>query len=622
MTDSTITFDYKTFLANLTNKPGVYSMLDVTGTVLYIGKARHLKKRVASYFNQSANIPPKTQALVAQIAKIEITVTQTETEALLLENTLIKRHQPRYNILLRDDKSYPYICLSNHPFPRLSLHRGIKKQPGRYFGPYPHVRAVHETLKLLQKLFMLRQCEESFFLHRSRPCLQYQIKRCTAPCVGLIDIPTYQEDVQHALLFLEGKSQSVITTLIQKMENAAQTLAFESAAKYRDQIRDLRKIQSHQYVTTDGGNIDIIAAIIMGDMGCVQILIVRDGRQIGTRAFQIPSGSKIKAGFEMADSELESELEALLTAFLPQYYLADNCDIPDEVIVQFELDELPLLTEVISQQRGRQVLMHSKVRGTRAQWLKMALENARVSLVQRQPYEYTERLAALSIVLSLETLPLRMECFDISHTQGAATVAACVVFDLDGPNRSEYRRFNIDNITGGDDYAAMREALMRRYSRLQKELAPLPELLFIDGGIGQVNIAHAVLNELELTQIRIIGVAKGPNRQPGLESLILSEDDPPLKLPKDSPALLLIQQIRDEAHRFAITAHRGRHAKIQRTSVLESIKGIGLKRRQDLLNYFGGLQGISQATVEDLVAVPGIDKLLAQKIYDFFHQEN
>ena len=617
MTDSTDTFDSKRFLANLTHKPGVYCMFDASDTVLYVGKARHLKKRVGSYFNHSANISPKTQALVAQIADIEVTVTQTETEALILENTLIKRHQPRYNILLRDDKSYPYIFLSNAPYPRLKLHRGLRKLKGRYFGPYPHVRAVHETLTLLQKLFRIRQCDEPYFRHRSRPCLQYQIKRCTAPCVGLIDAASYQEDVQHVVLFLEGKSQAVMATLIEKMEDAAQTLAFETAAKYRDQIRALRKIQTPQYVSLQGGDIDIIAAVIVGDIGCVQIMNVRDGRQVGNRAFQIPSGPKIPQGFEIPGSELET----VLAAFLPQYYLAANRDIPDEIVLQCDIEEMPLLTEVISQQRGRQVLIHSKVRSTRAHWLKMALENARVSLVQRQPYQYTERLAALSIVLSLETLPSRMECFDVSHTQGEATVAACVVFDLDGPHRADYRRFNIDNITGGDDYAAMREALTRRYSRLKKEAAPLPELLFIDGGIGQFKVAQAVLNKLQLTDIRIIGVAKGPGRQAGLESLILFEDEPPLRLPKDSPALLLILQIRDEAHRFAITAHRGRHAKIQRTSVLEEIKGIGLKRRQYLLNYFGGLQGISEASVEDLVAMPGIEKLLAQKIYDFFHEE-
>jgi len=617
MTDSTVTFDSKRFLANLTNKPGVYCMLDASDTVLYVGKARHLKKRVGSYFNHSANMSPKTRALVAQIAHIEVTVTQTETEALIFENTLIKRHQPRYNILLRDDKSYPYIFLSNSSFPRLRLHRGLRKVKGRYFGPYPHVRAVHETITLLQKLFRIRQCEEPFFRHRSRPCLQYQIKRCTAPCVGLIDAASYQDDVQHAVLFLEGKSQAVMATLIEKMEEAAQTLVFETAAKYRDQIRALRKIQTHQYVSLERGDIDIIAAVIVGDIGCVQVLIVRDGRQVGSRAFQIPSGPKIPQDFEIPGPELET----VLAAFLPQYYLAANRDIPDEIVLQCDIEEMPLLTEVISQQRGRQVLIHSKVRSTRAQWLKMALENARVSLVQREPYQYTERLAALSIVLSLETLPSRMECFDVSHTQGEATVAACVVFDLDGPHRADYRRFNIDNITGGDDYAAMREALTRRYSRLKKEAAPLPELLFIDGGIGQFKVAQAVLNKLQLTDIRIIGVAKSPSRQAGLESLILSKDEPPLRLPKDSPALLLILQIRDEAHRFAITAHRGRHAKIQRTSVLEEIKGIGLKRRQYLLNYFGGLQGISEASVKDLVAMPGIEKLLAQKIYDFFHQE-
>jgi len=606
MTD--VAFNPKTFLATLPNKPGIYCMLDNTNTILYVGKARHLKKRIASYFTQLTP-NPKTGALVAQIAHIEVTVTHTESEALILENTLIKTHQPRYNILLRDDKSYPYIYLSNHIYPRLGLYRGAKTTSGRYFGPYPHVRAVHETLNLLQKLFPIRQCQDSFYRNRSRPCLQYQIQRCTAPCVGLIDEAAYQEQVRHAVLFLDGKSQEVITRLIEKMAAASQALTFEKAAQYRNQIRHLRKIQQHQYVSTDSGNIDIIVAVTQAELGCVQVLTVRDGRHVGNRAF-FPQHSQ------------GSDAPTLLRAFLPQYYLTPNRDIPNEIILNYEIDDLIVLAEVISQQCRRKVHLRSRVRGTRARWIEMAVENASTSLAQREPNQYRERLAALSITLQLEVLPQRIECFDISHTQGEAAVASCVVFDSEGPRKSDYRRFNIQNITPGDDYAAMQQALTRRYNqKTRSPLAPLPDLLLIDGGIGQVNIAQSVLTELQLTQIRIIGIAKGIGRKPGLETLIFAEEDTPLRLPKDSPALHLLQQIRDEAHRFAITAHRRRRAKARRTSVLEEIDGIGIQRRQRLLNHFGGLQGVSRAGIEDLAAVPGIHRQLAQHIYDFFRDK-
>jgi excinuclease ABC subunit C len=626
-------FNHKNFLATLTNSPGVYCMQDKDDTILYIGKARHLKKRMARYFfSQTKN--SKTRALVAQIAQIFVTVTHTEGEALILENTLIKTHQPRYNILLRDDKSYPYIFLTTHTFPSLGLHRGAKAASGRYFGPYPHVGAVHETLKLLQKLFPIRQCQDSFYRNRSRPCLQYQIKRCSAPCVGLIDEAAYQEEVQHAVLFLEGKSQSVITTLVEKMEMAAQALAFEKAAKYRDQISHLKKIQAHQYVSTQGGDIDIIAAVCQGKLGCLQVLTVRDGRFIGNKAFfpKIPPNLHLSKEIDKIEQAKEgnkkdkkdkieqTQIQILLSAFLPQYYLAESRYIPNEIILNCDINEMTLLTEVISQQRGRQIHIHSRVRGVRARWVEMAMENAKISLVQRQPNQYRERLAALSIILLMEKLPQRLECFDISHTQGEATIASCVVFDSDGARRRDYRRFNIENITPGDDYAAMRQVVRRRYHRLQKEKAQLPDIIFIDGGIGQVQIAQTVLNELQLAKIRLIGVAKGVDRN-SLETLILPENETPLKLPKDSPALLLIQHIRDEAHRFAITAHRKKLAKKRRTSVLEEIKGIGTKRRQRLLSYFGGLQSLSRAGVPDLTAVPGISRQLAQKIYDFFSRQ-
>lgn len=613
-------------------------MLDQTGTVLYVGKARHLKKRVASYFSQAATVSPKTRALVAQIATIEVTVTHTEGEALLLENNLIKSLQPRYNILLRDDKSYPYLYLSNQPFPRLSWHRGTKRGKGRYFGPYPHASAVHESLSLLQKLFLLRTCEESVFRNRSRPCLQYQLKRCTAPCVGLIDEASYQEEVQHAVLFLAGKSQAVIDILVGKMQTAATALAFEKAAAYRDQIKSLRTLQERQYVSTEGGNVDIVVAVSDRGIGCVQVLMVRDGRQLGNRAFfpdippipplakeVEPTLEKGSEGAETLSPEGIAEVTSLLAAFLPQYYLAADREIPEEIIVNQELGEgLAVLAEVISTQSGKPVLVHSRVRGTRARWVEMAVENAKASLRQRPPSQYRERLDALSLVLKLAKLPQRIECFDVSHTFGEATVASCVVFDADGPCHSAYRRFNIENITPGDDYAALRQALTRHYrgsghGPSASSGSKLTEILLIDGGIGQVRVAQQVLADLQLQGIRIMGVAKGPGRKPGLETLILSKDESSLTLPKDSPALHLIQQIRDEAHRFAIMAHRGQRAKMRRTSILEEIAGIGPKRRQRLLCHFGGLEGISRAGIEDLVTVPGISRALAQTIYEFFN---
>jgi excinuclease ABC subunit C len=666
MNDFLTDFEAKTFLQTIPHKPGVYCMLDKTSNVLYVGKARHLKKRLASYFTK-ARQSPKTQALVSQIANIEVTVTHTESEALILENTLIKTHKPRYNILLRDDKSYPYIYLSEPPFPRLGLYRGKNipqpttekgSQRTSYFGPYPHVRAVHETLNLLQKLFPIRQCRDSFFRHRSRPCLQYQIKRCTAPCVGLIDEASYQEEVQKARLFLEGKSQTVIALLVAQMETAAQALAYEKAALFRNKIQHLQHIKAHQYVSIEGGDIDIVVAMTHGEIGCVQVLTVRGGRHVGNRAFFPKMPPLLEWSVETAEDKEKQKIDQLLTAFLPQYYLATSRDKPTEIILNHEIAELHLLTETLCQQWEHHVIIHSRVRGTRARWVEMALENARTSLAQRQPNQYQDRFAALSTILQLEIPPQRLECFDISHTFGEATVASCVVFDADGPRPSDYRRFNIENITPGDDCAAMQQALTRRYQSEKKKAKdnlkkkgkpekstlcqrgelkfdnqekdsetlestlesgePLwPDILLIDGGIGQVKVAQTVLNKLQLAHIQIIGIAKGAERKPGLETLVLSEDDT-FTLPQDSPALHLIQHIRDEAHRFAITAHRKRRAKTRRTSILEEIEGIGPKRRQRLLTHFGGLQGLSRAGVEDLIAVPGINRQLAQKIYELF----
>lgn len=603
-------FDAKSFVKTLTHKPGVYLMFDLAHTVIYVGKAKNLKKRVASYFTQSHTISSKTKSLVTQIEKIEVIVTHTENEALILENTLIKKHQPRYNVLLRDDKSYPYIFLSNHRFPRLSLHRGSKRQLGQYFGPYPHASSVQESLQLLQKLFRIRLCHDSYFRHRSRPCLQYQIQRCTAPCVDLITPESYAEDVHHATLLLQGKSHKIIEKLVEAMKAAASELNFEKAAQYRDQINQLRALQEKQYVSTDGGNVDVVACVVQNNVACVQVLTIRDGRQLGSRAFFPVHVEDVNAA-------------GVLSAFLPQYYLNILRDFPEEIIINQTIADENLLKTAISELAGKTIHLHAKVRSVRAKWLQMTVENAQVNLSQKRPSQYRDRLTEFANLLKLETLPQQMECFDISHTQGEATVASCVVFDSDGAMLSAYRRFNIANITAGDDYAAMRQALTRRYARQQKQGERLPDIIFIDGGKGQVKVAQAVLSELQLVDnIRIIGVAKGVERKPGLETLILApfdgETEKTLHLKQNSPALHLIQEIRDEAHRFALTGHRGRREKRRKTSMLEDIEGIGAKRRQQLLNHFGGLQGITRAGVDDLASVPGISRQLAQRIYDFF----
>lgn len=598
-------FDAKAFVSTLPQRPGVYRMLDLSNTVIYVGKAKNLKKRVASYFTQAASQVPKTRTLVRQITAIEITVTHTESEALILESTLIKQYQPRYNVLLRDDKSYPYLYLSADPFPRLSLHRGAKRNKGRYFGPYPHARAVHESLNLLQKIFPIRQCENSFFRNRSRPCLQYQIKRCSGPCVGLIDPAAYQKEVQRAILFLEGRNQEVISELVTQMNAAAAALEYEQAATYRDQISTLRTLQEQQSVSTDGGDIDIVACINENGSACVQVMTVRGGRQLGSRGY-FPKHTHDQPSAD------------IMAAFLAQYYLTDKREVPSEIICQYDFPDLALLANTLSELRQRQIRITANVRGLRSRWLAMAEENARSSLAQRRPNQYRERLAALSIALQLDSLPNQLECFDISHSLGEATVAACVVFNQEGPNTGAYRRFNIEGITPGDDLAAIQQAVKRRYQRLQKEAAPLPEVIFIDGGRGQVETAQQVLHELGIDGVRLLGVAKGTDRKAGLESLILPNEEKPLLLPADSPALQIILHIRDEAHRFALNAHRQRRTKARQHSSLEHIAGIGSKRRQQLLHHFGGLQGVARAGVEDLAKVPGISRQLAQKIYDFF----
>ena len=601
-------FDARAFLRTLTPLPGVYRMLDVEGQVLYVGKARNLKRRVASYFRKTVD-SAKTRALVAQIAGVEVTVTHTEAEALLLEHTLIQRFRPRYNILLRDDKSYPYLLLTAHPYPRLLIHRGPRRAAGRYFGPYPSATAVRETLTLLQRVFRLRQCEDGFFAHRSRPCLQYQIRRCSGPCTEMIGRAEYAADVADVVAFLEGRSGELIDALVARMEVAAGHWRYEEAAQLRDRIAMLRQVQERQYVSAaEGGNLDVVAVAIEGGAACVQVFFFREGRSLGNKPFYP----------RMPEEQTPGQV---LSAFLVQYYL--NHPPPAEILLSHEPDEAAVVAEALGERAGRKVQLSMRVRGERARWLEMANRNAALALAAdiASRAGVRRRFEALQDALGLDAAIERMECFDISHTQGEATVASCVVFDGEGPRKSDYRRYNIEGITPGDDYAAMHQALTRRYTRLRDEDAPLPDLLFIDGGRGQLAQAEQVLAELGIDGVHLIGIAKGPDRRPGLEVLHLSGQDRPLTLPAESAALHLVQQIRDEAHRFAITGHRQRRAQARRTSTLEAIPGIGPRRRQLLLKQFGGLQQLARAGVEDIAGVAGISKALAQRIYDAFHPD-
>jgi excinuclease ABC subunit C len=606
--DDNPVFDAGSFLRTLTARPGVYRMLDARGDVLYVGKARNLKNRVSSYFRKTG-LAVKTRAMMAQMASVEITVTNTEAEALILESTLIKTHRPRYNVLLRDDKSYPYIYLSSETYPRLAVHRGARRRKGRYFGPYPSAGAVRETLHILQKTFRVRQCEDSFFKNRSRPCLQYQIKRCTAPCVGFIDREDYAEDVRHTELFLEGKSSALNDELVANMEAAAAELDYETAAVYRDQIASVSRVQERQYVSGESGDLDIIACVVSAGVACVQVFFVRNGLNLGNKLFfpRIPA---------------ESEVDEVLTAFVAQYYLEHP--VPAKLLTNTALQDAALLEQVFSERAGRKVVLQHGVRGEKARWLALGVANAEQALAAHLGSQagMQQRLQMVQEALQLEEPPGRMECFDISHTQGEGTVASCVVFDAEGPRKSDYRRFNIKGITDGDDYAAMEQALSRRYTRLKTDEARLPEVLFIDGGKGQVGVARRVLEELQIEETLIVGVSKGPERRPGLEVLHIPAQGRTLELDGASPALHLIQQIRDEAHRFAITGHRQRRARARNVSSLETIPGVGSRRRQQLLKHFGGLQEVARAGVEDLRQVPGISRALAQQIYDTFHGDN
>ena len=585
-------------------------MLDDAGTVIYVGKARNLKKRVSSYFNKVQD-SPKTSALVKQIKGINVTVTHTEGEALLLESNLIKELKPRYNIVFRDDKSYPYLYLSSdQEFPRLSFYRGARSGKGRYFGPYPSAKSARRTLNLAQKLFRIRQCEDSFFKNRSRPCLQHQIKRCTAPCVDYIDTEKYQQDIEHTVMFLEGRNEEVIEALNTPMQEAAEALEYERAAQYRDQIANLRKIQEKQYISSVKGELDVIACHIEAGLACVQVFYIRGGNNLGNKAF-FPKHTK------------NATSEDVISAFLTQYYFSQRRDrqIPREILLSHEAEDMDILEQVLTEQAGRTVKISHQLRGDRSKFVEMARQNADIVLKQRisTNTNYRQRFDALREILNTEETFERIECFDISHTGGEATVASCVVFNEDGALKADYRRFNIEDIQGGDDYAAMRQVIERRYTRVKKEEGKLPDIILIDGGKGQISSAAKVLQELQLDDILMIGVAKGPSRKPGLETLVLSDGNNEKRLPGNSSALHLIQEIRDEAHRFAITAHRQRRKKQRTESPLEKIEGIGSKRRQQLIRHFGGIQGIARAGVDDLAKVSGINKNLAQKIYDSFH---
>ncbi|OGV44422.1 MAG: excinuclease ABC subunit C [Legionellales bacterium RIFCSPHIGHO2_12_FULL_42_9] len=613
--------DYLTdFLSQLTSEPGVYRMLDAEGIVLYVGKAKNLKKRVTSYFAKQTT-GAKTRKLVKQIATIDVSVTRSETEALLLESNLIKTLHPKYNVLLRDDKSYPYIRVTgSHPFPRMELIRCKKKPSDKdFFGPYPTIGAVKDTLNTIQKVFKIRNCRDSYFNSRTRPCLQYEINRCTAPCTAYISKADYQQTVQDAVRFLQGKSQQIIADLEVRMEEAALHLAFEEAALLRDQIKSLRLVQERQGVVQLRGDADVIAIESKPGFACIQWVSIREGQVIAAQHF-FPA---VPTSIVEDDSLKNSLLQQVLEAFIAFFYVDSPERIPALILLDKEITELPILAELLSQLRGKICRLQTNPRGNNARWLDFAHNNLRLAVKEywhsRQSIQ--EKYEALHELLALENPILHMECFDISHTQGEATVASCVVFDSLGPSRSNYRRFNISGITAGDDYAAMEQALRRRYKRLKSEEKNLPNILIIDGGKGQVTIAKQVLEELDIHTISIIGIAKGPDRKAGFEHLILVAQNREITLPSDSKALHLLQHIRDEAHRFAISTHRQKRHKTRFESSLELIEGVGPKRRQALLRRFGGVPELTKAPIEEIAKVTGISQELAQRIFNYFHPD-
>ena len=603
-------FDAKAFLADVSHEPGVYRMFDDKGTVIYVGKAKDLKKRLSSYFRTQLN-SKKTEALVASIAHIETTITASETEALLLEHNYIKTYQPRYNVLLRDDKSYPYILLTKERHPRITAYRGSKRIQGEYFGPYPHAGAVRDTLSLLQKLFPIRQCENSVYKNRSRPCLQHQIGRCSAPCVaGYVSDEEYNQQVEFARLFLQGKDNQVLEHLIQKMEQASRELNFEQAAHLRDQIQMVRSVTEKQFVSNERlDDMDIISIAYQLGIACVQVLFIRQGKVLGNRSYfpKVP---------------INTDLSELTETFVGQFYLQahQGRTIPNSIIVDHKLDEKKDLETLLSEQAGRKVSIQDNAKGSKSKYLQLAQVNAKAALITqlKQASLMQERYEALQTLLGIEKIE-RMECFDISHTMGAQTIASCVVFNRDGPLKSDYRRFNIEGITGGDDYAAMEQALKKRFDR-DLESEKIPDIIFIDGGKGQLNRALQVFQELDVkwdkNRPHLIGVAKGVDRKAGLETLIISRQEREINLSPDNLALHLIQHIRDESHNHAISGHRKKRQKAFTQSGLETIEGVGAKRRQALLKYLGGMQGVKNATLDEIASVPGISKALAEKIFE------
>lgn len=601
----------KAFLQTLTTNPGVYQMLDENGKVLYVGKAKNLKKRLASYFSNKQK-DNKTIALLKRVRDVNVTITHSENDALILECNLIKKYKPHYNILFRDDKSYPYIVITDdQPYPAIDFYRGQKKGHGQYFGPYPNSLAVRETIHLIQKLFGLRLVNDKYHPTRKRPCLQYQIGLCSGACASKISVADYLSDVQHAILFLQGKNPQILNDLSDRMDHAATALDYELAAKYRDQMNKLREIQAKQYVSGEQGDVDVIGFAIDG-LACIQLLVIRGGRILGSRAYfpSIPA---------------DSTSPEIVSSFIIQHYLAPNKDvdaIPKEIILDIRLPESAWLANALTEQRQSKVSFAYGVRGERKKWLEIADKSAQQALASQvlNKTHLQDRFNALQQVLQLKISPARIECFDISHTMGEATVASCVVFTLNGPLKSDYRRFNIKGITPGDDIAAMRQVLMRRYLRMQAEQSTYPDIILIDGGPTQLATAKEILVELDIKHVLLMSVAKGEGRKPGLETLHFIDREP-VHLSSDSKALHLIQQIRDEAHRFAITGHRMQRDKKRQTSVLESIPGVGAKRRRDLLRYFGGIQSINRASLEELAKVPGINQSLAKRIFAALHTE-
>jgi len=602
-------FDSAAFLKNLTSQPGVYRMYNSQGEVIYVGKAKNLKKRVSSYFRTHLD-NAKTRSLVSQIADMDVTVVNSETEAFLLENNFIKKYKPRYNVVMRDDKSYPFIFLSDHEHPRLSFHRGPQKRKGEYFGPYPSAWSVRESLRSMQRIFPVRQCEDSYYRARSRPCLQYQMQRCSAPCVeGYVSDEEYKEQVNFARLFLKGKNQQVIGELVEKMEKASEALNFEAAARYRDQINALRKVQERQWVAGTQDEMDVFGFAFKGNMACIQVMFIREGQLLGSKAYfpKVPNTADEQEVFE---------------SFFLQFYLAGNKVIPKQIVLSNSLSDEEAIAKVLASEAGHKVHFFKGAREEKRKYLQLAQSNAQTALDAQysQQKSVFARYIDLESALEVDTPIQRMECFDISHTSGQQTVASCVVFNREGPLKSDYRRYNIEGITPGDDYAAMAQALKRRYKSV-KEVQKIPDLLLIDGGKGQLAQAEAFFEEWPHDKKpMLLGVAKGTTRKPGLETLILAGSHEVLPMDSHSPGLHLVQHIRDESHRFAITGHRNRRQKVKTTSSLESIPGIGAKRRQTLLKFMGGLQGLKKASKDEIASVPGISQELADTIYDHLHQ--